>query len=134
MTIAEKTRGVEIANLAFSLAARPDLPSERPDQRSICFELDDQALARKLEAARGYVEMNGEVTAALKAWGPEAFRNEHLRFVDAHDQLQPAEPPYYERFGEQRVASRVYDRVIRYHTHLKPLADALQQHAAQWVG
>jgi len=134
VTIAQQIRGTEIANLAFPLVARPDLAEPDPAGRMLCIELDDEALERKLRAARAYSELADEVTAALTAWGAEAFRKEYLRFVDARDPLEPVEtPPYYERHGEQRVASGVYERVIRYHTHVKPLANALDGHARHRV-
>jgi len=129
VTIAQQIRGSELANFAFPLVARPDPPEADPDGRTLCIELDDDALERKLRAARAYAELADEVTAALAAWGAEAFRKEYLRFVDARDTLEPGDTlPYYERYGEQRVASGVYDRVIRYHTHVKPIADALGDH------
>jgi hypothetical protein len=131
VTIAQQIRGTEIANLAFPLVARPDLAE--PDPGLLCIELDDEALERKLRAARAYTELADEVTAALTAWGAEAFRKEYLRFVDARDPLEPVETPYYERHGEQRVASGVYECVIRYHTHVKPLANALDGHARHRV-
>jgi hypothetical protein len=133
VTIAQQIRGTEIANLAFPLVARPDLAEPDPVGRMLCIELDDEALERKLRAARAYTELADEVTAALTAWGAEAFRKEYLRFVDARDPLEPVETPYYERHGEQRVASGVYERVIRYHTHVKPLANALDGHARHRV-
>ncbi len=34
-------------------------------------------------------------------------------------------PPYYEIYGEQRVAAGVYREVIRLREHLEPLAAAL---------
>ena len=120
-----------LANLAFPLVARPDLADVRLDERTLCIELDDEALERKLRTAQAYAELADEVTAALTAWGADAFRREYLQLVDAADQLETGDaPPFYEQFGEERVASGVYDRVIRYRTHVKPLADALRQHAA----
>jgi hypothetical protein len=127
-------------------AARPSLPASfrsfemdlaaapaagGASARAVCLDLDEDALERKLGAARDYVGMAQEVDAALDQWGAAAFRHECLREtrLDGDDQ-EPAEiPPYYERHGERRRAEGTYDRVIRYREHIRPLRDALRRHA-----
>jgi hypothetical protein len=114
----------------MDLAAAPAAGS--PSDRAVCLDLDEDALERKLGAAREYVEMAAEVDAALDQWGAAAFRHERLRETatgDA-DEQEPAEiPPYYERHGERRRAEGTYDQVIRYHEHIRPLRAALRRHA-----
>jgi hypothetical protein len=134
VTIAQQIRGTEIANFAFPLVARPDLAGEHLDGWTLCIELDDAALERKMRAARAYAELTDEVAAALTAWGVDAFRKEYLRSVDARHKHEPGGiPPFYEQYGEQKVASGTYDSVIRYSSHVRPLADALRHHAEQRV-
>lgn len=127
--IATRIRNVPIANLEFPLVGRPG--SEGP-AGALCLELEPAVLQRKLRAALGYPEMAGEVAAALEAWGAEAFRKECFRSVAQEDPArEPEEPPYYERFGEERVGAGSYERVIRYREHILPLADALRSYDAR---
>jgi hypothetical protein len=98
------------------------------DQRCWHFSLDDALLGRKLDAAEAYEEMKGEVQDGLRSQGREYFRVECLR------QAAPACPrpgkPFYETWGEQRVAGGEYASVIRWQEHMRPLVEAIQQHAA----
>jgi hypothetical protein len=72
------------------------------------------------------------VYAALDAWGADAFRREWLSLVAAHEPLDPGEiQPFYERYGEQRVADGAYGEVIRYRSHIRPLAAALNVRVAR---
>jgi hypothetical protein len=115
----------------MDLAASPEASAEATSARSVCLDLDEDALQRKLDAAREYREMAQEVDAALDRWGAAAFRLECLRETPLDGgHREPAEiPPYYERHGEQRRAEGTYDHVIRYTEHMRPLRDALRQHA-----
>ena len=128
--IAARIRNVPIANFEFTLVGRPDPPGV--DRAGvICLELEAAALQRKLRVALGYVEMAGEVAAALSAWGAEAFGKESFRSVANGDMAREPEelPPYYERCGEERVGAGTYGRVIRYREHVLPLAEALSRYA-----
>lgn len=126
-----RTTPADIASFEFDLIGRPDTGNERGHRPSVLLDLDDGALERKLQAAREYPEMAGEVDSALNRFGAAAFRRECFRAVTPEDHWrEPAElPPYYERHGERRVAERVYRRVIRYHDHVRPLRDTLLRHA-----
>lgn len=127
--IASRIRNTPIANLEFALVGRPDAAVEGP-AGAICLELEPAALQRKLRAARGYAEIAGEVAAALNAWGAEAFGRECFRSVADEDPArEPEDPPYYERFGEERVGAGSYERVIRYREHVRPLAESLRRYA-----
>jgi hypothetical protein len=92
--------------------------------------LDAAALARKLEAARGFTELESEVTESLARWGPAAFGVECLRPVPmgACTAADRDPPPLYERFGEERVADGRYESVLRYDEHVLPLVRALGGH------
>lgn len=121
--IAARASGRPIAGYEYDVVAGP-AASAAP--ATAVLTLDDEALARKIEAARGYTEMAAEVEAALAKWGPSAFRFEHLRSRAAHEGWDdPADVPAYERYGEQRLAAGTYADVIRFTDHVRPVRDAL---------
>jgi hypothetical protein len=122
--------GGAVPSYDFLLVGAPDSCPDEMRRRAVWLELDDQALARKLAAARSYAELAGEVEAALGRFGVAPFRTECLRPVDPSQRYgwDPAEVPYYETYGEKRVAEGAYDRVLRFREHVQPLADALWEH------
>lgn len=119
-------RGVAVRELEFPLAGPPDalMSGTAPPESSIVVHLDDAALARKLDAARGYPEMADEVSRALAAFGESAFARECLTPARVSP-MACGTRPFYERHGEARVASGAYRDVIRYDTHLRPLRERL---------
>lgn len=119
------TRGRALSNYEFALDAAPDHLD--PLSGSVRLTLDDAALARKLAAAHAYPEMAYEVERAVSRYGTAAFRVEHMRPVTYGLAIagRASYPPYYEVYGEQRVAAGVYREVIRLREHLEPLAAAL---------
>lgn len=124
--------GQAAANLAFVLDAAPgDLPPHLDADDAVCVTLDDAALARKLAAAHGYVELRHEVEAALARFGAEAFRREWLRppdtarVVAAWDETTP----FFERHGRARVAQGIYAESLTWRAHLRPLYDGLSHFA-----
>ncbi|HEX8245086.1 MAG TPA: hypothetical protein VF541_16365, partial [Longimicrobium sp.] len=129
--MAARARGAPIAAYDFLLVGAPDQCPEEMRARAVWLRLNEDELARKLEAARGYPELAGEVEHALERFGMAPFRTECLRPVDPGERYggwNPAEVPYYESYGEKRVAEGVYDRVLRFGEHVRPLADALWSH------
>jgi len=129
-----RERGAPVATYDFLLVGAPDQCPDGLRARAVWLRLDDPALRRKLEAARSYPELTGEVEHALDRYGVAPFRTECLRPVDVTDPYggwDPAEVPYYESHGEKRVAEGVYDRVLRFREHVQPLADALWGHSAR---
>jgi hypothetical protein len=75
--------------------------------------------------------MAHEVESALARWGAEAFRRECLRDARPARVAAPgAHPPFYERHGERRALEGVYEQVIRYEDHMRPIREALARHAA----
>lgn len=128
--IASRSVGFQVANFDFLVMSRPDQCPEELRARTTCLNLNDGAFARKLEAARNYAEVAGEVQETLEQFGIEAFRVEWLRPVDSWTGRNgpPVEPPAYEQYGEQQVAAGHYDRVIRYREHVVPLAEVLWRH------
>lgn len=121
-----------ICCFAFPLDRAPDAPHDTGDGRVLHIELDDDTLARKLQAAYGYPELRSEVEGAIRRFGSEPFRTECLSPVDLTDPygLDPNQIPFYESYGAQRVAEGAYQHVVRFREHVKPLADALWCHRA----
>ncbi len=125
--LARRSVGWPIASYDFPLVAPPDACPARLRAAAVRLDLDEGAFARKLLAARGYPEIGAEVDCGLDAAGPQAFRVELLRPVEAGTGWNPAEPPFYERLGERRVAEGHYRRVLRHREHVVPLAAALRR-------
>jgi hypothetical protein len=88
-------------------------------------DLDDAALDAKLACARELAPALGDIGEMLARFGEAAFRRE--AFLPIRDWSACPWPagmrPLYERIGEERVALRRYDRVIRYAEHMRPLAE-----------
>lgn len=125
--------GRRLRNFEFPLEGPPQECPAEDRAEAIFLELDPDALRRKLEAARAYPELAGEVerTFALHGWEP--FRVECLRPVryglEIGDRF--AHPPYYEIYGEKQVAAGYYRDVISFRDHLAPLAASLGRPAAR---
>ena len=124
--------GSRIASYAFPLDRAPDAGPEMQPGDVLRIQLDEEMLGRKLDAAHGYPELKSEVEGALRRFGKEPFRTEYLFPVDLTDPygLDPEGIPYYESYGERRVAEGAYQHVVRFRDHVKPLADALWCHRA----
>jgi hypothetical protein len=122
--LAARESGGVIESFEFALEAGPDWQG---DGEELGWRLDDEALARKLAAARAYPELADEVERALQAHGAEAFRRERLHRVEPLRTLKGRfdGQPQYEIFGEQRVAAGHYATVLRHDQHFAPLAAAL---------
>ena len=142
---ARRRSGWQIANRDFLLVGRH---VEAVNGNAASMRLTQQMFEEKLEAARNFHGLQPEVQAlfsgdllALQNYpqmdpqslperntlGSEAYRVETLRPV-ADDSLGEEfleSPPFYERYGEWRVADGYYNRVIRYREHILPLAQAL---------
>ena len=101
---------------------------ESPDAygaESVVLELDDAALAAKLERARRAAAIIPDAEALLSRHGAEVYRRERFRRVVDWTDVGSGPPPLYESFGEERVAAHRYARVIRRAEHIVPLRDAL---------
>lgn len=128
--MAGRARGAAIPSYDFVLVGAPGECPEHLRSTAFLLPLDDEGLQRKLQAARGYPELAGEVEAAIARFGTAPFRTECLRPVDREDPYgwNAEETPFYEKFGEERVAAGVYRQVLRFREHMLPLADALWAH------
>ena len=122
--------GQAVDSLEFALDGAPDAATAATTA-GVRLVLDDDALARKLAAARAYAGLEGETARALERHGAEAFRVETLRPARRGPHAPPLpDPPDYERFGEERVAAGRYREVIRFASHLAPVARRLRSFAA----
>jgi hypothetical protein len=124
--------GERIENRDFPLDGAPATRAAQESGAAMRFQLDSAALARKLAAARSYPGLEHEVETALARFGPGAFATEWLREVRYGLTIDDliADPPFYEAYGEQQVAAGRYREVLRYSTHVAPLAE----HLRSWVG
>ena len=95
---------------------------------AIWIRLDDAALYRKIDAALQYPELRPEVHGALERFGRGAFAVECLRPVTAARAADTVddEPPFYERYGEQRVREGRYAEIIRHRQHVQPVRAAIE--------
>jgi hypothetical protein len=88
-------------------------------------------LAGELLAFDQYPQIHNESPPDRNTLGADAYRLECLRPVAGGSSAEPfATTPFYERYGELRVAEGFYGDVIRYRQHILPLAEALSQYAA----
>lgn len=121
---AQRASGQRFASYEFSVVGRSDATWPQ----SIRLRLDERAFSDKLAAARAYAEWMAEVDDMLNDAGAESFRDEYLHVINEqedHDAFV-AEPPFYERYGEQQVAAGYYEDVLRYRQHILPIAAALR--------
>jgi len=121
----------ELNNYDFLLDSLP-VPGTGPLlAKDWCIRLDDEALERKLESSMDYPELREEVVKALDLYGKDSFKWECLRHADTEKGLSAFEQelPFYERYGETRVAQGRYQVVIRYREHVLPVRRAIEEAA-----
>jgi hypothetical protein len=134
VSIAQRTTGRSIASYEFCLTEWEQHCQEIHDERCWHLRLDDALLKTKLRAAADYTELKAEIRQAIASKGEEYFRIECLRSVTAPVTMPSFESglgpkPYYEAFGEQRVAAGKYGCVIRYEQHMLPILRAVREYA-----
>jgi hypothetical protein len=129
--LASRRSSRTIACYGFPLDGAPDCAG-KGEAGGLRLQLDDEMLQRKLDAAHAYTEMRSEVARALERYGAEPFRAEYLCPVDLADRYgwETGRVPFYESYGAERVASGIYQHVVTFSDHVKPLADALWCHSA----
>ncbi len=126
--------GAVVQSWDFPLEGRPDrLCQEVAMELLAPVVLDAEAWQRKQAAARAYPELQGEVAAAVAAWGPDCFRTEVRRQAPEFPGLDwaEAEPPWYEVYGQKMIAAGRYQTLISYAAHLQPVARELQRWALE---
>ena len=152
--LARKRSGRMIVNREFLIVAHSSARPAAADINLIWTRLTDEEFEAKLKAARAYEGLQPEVNAAFNGAAPlrdqsgelaasfisdydsrdiQAYRVEMLRSADEDFVTQRflEDPPFYERYGESRVAMGYYQNVIRYREHMLPLAQALESKVNQ---
>jgi hypothetical protein len=116
-----------ILNYDFLLDSAPNILSEENNVGGLSIRLSDEEFQMKFNAAMGYPELKFEVEYALEKFGKEAFSYECFRKVSNPDVISNwnTAKPYYEEFGEKRVAEGAYSNLITFEKHLKPIAKQL---------
>lgn len=99
-------------------------------------ELTPLRFKQKLEAMRSYAASAGgilqeEVADAFHNFGEQAFAREYL-FAAAAPGQEPErrfsrQKPFYETYGEQKVAAGRYQSVIRFGEHVLPIVKHLRK-------
>lgn len=121
IAVAKQRIGSPIASYEFGLHGSPVSQPDALPSESICLRLADDALARKISAARSYPELKDEVETAFSTWGEDAFREEYFKPALGQAEEHPRECPHYELHGEKLVAAGIYAQTVRYDRHVAPL-------------
>jgi hypothetical protein len=124
--------GRRLEGYTFCLAEW-DLCSDMPlpfAADALRIRLDDRTLEDKIAAAKSYCELGKEVERALALKGRDYFRDECLLPEAGWATQNSSYKPFYETFGEQRVAEGTYTKVLRYGKHVLPILQALREHAS----
>lgn len=98
--------------------------------KTLRIRLDDRMLADKIAEARSYCELSEEVEHALALKGQDYFRDECLLPEAGWASQGSSYKPFYEEFGERRVAEGRYTDVLRYGNHVLPILQALREHTS----
>jgi len=118
--------GASIRHYEYPLDAGP-AAYEQGEAGVVFHDLDDASFSWKIAAARELAAAIPDINAMLDRFGEASFRRETFRVVeDWAAGRQSAEPPLYEKFGEERVSAGRYDRVIRYSEHMWPILQHLR--------
>ncbi len=131
VALAQRARNISIPNYGFSLTEGESSYAPSHDRDCMHLRLDRDLLRRKLQAARRYAELSGEIQSAIQNYGEEYFGVECLKKnnLTAPPLWAKSGKPHYERWGEQRKAEGKYSSVIRYREHIVPIMTAIREHA-----
>ena len=127
VTLANYQCTQKIENRDFPLIGPPDHTDKKTSQNAFIISLDTDLFEKKISAAQAYYELTGEVTDALNSVSQESFKKECFRtapLTGESDGLNN-QKPYYESYGERKVATGTYKSVIRRQEHVLPIARAL---------
>jgi hypothetical protein len=126
----QKTSRRTVLNYEFPLAGHPAAWSN--EANAVCHRLGDGERRWKLGKIRSYANAVGgqllaEVEETLAKFGEKVLAEEWLTPAQSALSLNRFEetPPYYERYGNQQVASGHYQDLIRYREHLLPITATL---------
>ena len=129
--LANRKLEASISSYDFMLAGIDRSRAADTLESELSFELTDDELSQKLDAARSYDELSVDIDEMLRLGGADGIRTERLRPVPRvpFDEGLNMEPPFYETYGEKQVAAGHYQKVLRYSEHVLPLANALRKYA-----
>jgi hypothetical protein len=119
---AARRLGRPIQNFEFPIERNPAQASHSLDDHDVRLRLDDDALARKLAAARSYLPLRADIDALCDERRESAFRLEVLRPARAAwDEFERDELPAFEAHGRRLAAAGVYPEAIEFQRHVRPL-------------
>ena len=134
VAIAGWRRRQTIQHYTVPLTGNPQPDFDRGEREYLKIALSAAECLEKLETARTYARRAGsalyrEVEDAIEVYGEEAFACEYL-FPAAKPCSGPErrfehEKPHYESYGEEQVLAGLYQFVIRFRQHMRPLMDQL---------
>ena len=126
VAIAQAKLGHPIRQYDYVIEGAPDreLWGAKPAIRS---ELDDDEFAKKIAAAREYIEIAAFVDDAVGQFGSDTFRQEFFYDVSERAPRKPqaGELFSYEQHGRDQVAKGIYPEVIEFQNHLAPVFESL---------
>jgi hypothetical protein len=122
-SVSMRLRGRGAVELLTFPIERPDLLRGAPAH---LYSLDGDALNRKLASCAEYLELSAEV-ARRRVTARDDLAVECLFAADAGQVSAgpPAERPFYETVGRERVGRGMYSELITYEGHVRPLATML---------
>ena len=112
--------GIETKQYEYAVVNHP-----RSLDASMALDLTATEHAAKIARARGQAKTLADVDEMFARHGENAYRTEAFRRVVDWTSIDEDVSPLYERYGEQRVAARRYEQVIRLREHMIPLRNAL---------
>ena len=110
-----------------ALGGAPFQGIRRFSEPQLAGEVDVEVSASVLGALAPHPKLKERFADIIEGVPLDAFRVECLRPVGsdpAHETT--SEPLFYELYGEKLVAAGRYEKVIRYHEHMLPLARAIR--------
>ena len=92
-------------------------------------KLNEDVVQRKLNAARNYNELQGEVRERLQSILPAKLSREYFYLTSElpYVYLQSGCQPFYEKYGNRRATEGKFDQVITFLDHIEPLASKLRE-------
>ncbi|MGI8981669.1 MAG: hypothetical protein ACR2FY_20770 [Pirellulaceae bacterium] len=125
--LAQPSLQLPLASYEF-LLEEPHTNPAPSHAEALMLRLSDAELKGKIAATRSYPELSQEVEAVISSEGEESLRSE--LFIPSQVREANADSfrsHHYELHGERQVAAGVYSQVVRYHQHVLPILQALQQ-------
>jgi hypothetical protein len=112
-----------------ALAGAPFQGIRRFSEPKLAGEVDVEVSASMLEELESRPVLRAQLRDIIEGTPLDSFRIECLRPVSNRSGADwtSDEPHFYELYGEKLVAAGRYEKVIRYHEHMLPLAEAMRK-------